>query len=80
MPGVLDWQVTQDEPATLALMIVPGTAWRDDSETWMKQTIRDLDARFIVTVATASGLPPRADGRRERVRSSVPLTWNGSAG
>ena len=80
VPGVLDWRVTQDEPATLALTIVPGTAWRDEAETWMKQTIRDLDARFIVTVATASGLPPRADGRRERVRSSVPLTWNGSAG
>ena len=80
VPGVLDWQVTQDEPATLALMIVPGTAWRDEAETWMKQTIRDLDARFIVTVATASGLSPRADGRRERVRSTVPLSWNGSAG
>ena len=80
VPGVLDWRVTQDEPATLALMIVPGTAWRDDAETWMKQTIRDLDPRFIVTVATASALPPRADGRRERVRSTVPLAWNGSAG
>ena len=80
VPGVLDWQVTQDEPATLALMIVPGTAWRDDAETWMKQTIRDLDPRFIVTVATASALPPRPDGRRERVRSNVPLSWNGSAG
>jgi phenylacetate-CoA ligase len=80
IPGVLDWRVTQDEPQGLALMVVPGAAWRDDAETWMKQTIRDLDPRFIVTVATASALPPRPDGRRERVRSNVPLSWNGSAG
>ena len=79
VPGILDWQVTQDEAATLQLLVVPGSAWRDDSETWMKQTIRDLDPRFIVSVATATALPTREDGRRERVRSTVPLSWNGSA-
>jgi phenylacetate-CoA ligase len=78
VPGILDWQVTQDEPANLQLLVVPGAAWRDDSETWMKQTIRDLDPRFIVSVATATALPAREDGRRERVRSTVPLSWNGS--
>jgi hypothetical protein len=44
----------------------------------MKQTIRDLDPRFIVSGATATALPAREDGRRERVRSTVPLSWNGS--
>jgi phenylacetate-coenzyme A ligase PaaK-like adenylate-forming protein len=79
VPGVLDWRVSQTSPAELVLTIVPGVAWRDDSEPILRDAIRELDSTLRVTLEGAESLPARADGRRERVSSSVPLTWNGSA-
>jgi phenylacetate-CoA ligase len=79
VPGVLDWRVTQSSPAELVLTIVPGVAWRDDSEPMLRDAIRELDSTLRVTLEGVESLSARADGRRERVSSSVPLTWNGSA-
>ena len=77
IPGVLDWRVKQDTSADLALSYVPGVAWRDDAEPWIREAITGLDPAFLVTLERADALPTRADGRRERVESRVPLSWNG---
>ncbi len=78
VPGVLDWHVAQPAPAELALTLVRDGAWREEAEPWLKNTLRDLDPAFKVRLDSAESLPARADGRRERVASSVPLSWAGS--
>ncbi|MEP7028170.1 MAG: hypothetical protein ABI960_06205, partial [Candidatus Eisenbacteria bacterium] len=80
IPGVLDWRVTQDAPTELVLSYVPGVAWRDDAEPWIREAIAGLDPEFTVRIERAESLSARADGRRERVSSRVPLAWNGGAG
>ncbi len=77
IPGVLDWRVAQDTPADLALSYVPGVAWREDAEPWIKEAIAELDSAFTVRLERADALSVRADGRRERVHSVVPLSWTG---
>ena len=77
IPGVLDWRVRQDTSSDLTLLYVPGVAWRDDAEPWIHEAIAGLDPKFHVMIERAETLPARADGRRERVVSRVPLSWNG---
>jgi hypothetical protein len=79
IPGVLDWRVRQDTASDLALLYVPGVAWRDDAEPWIHEAIAGLDPMFHVTLERSDSLPARADGRRERVVSRVPLSWNGDS-
>jgi len=73
--GVLDWRVTQESSAALTVTIVPGVAWRDEAAEWIVDGLRGTDPAFTVVIERADALPTRADGRRVRVRSTMPLAW-----
>jgi len=74
--GVLDWRVQQDAPPMVTVQVVPGVAWQDEAAQWITDALHGVDPLLEVTVERVAALPARPDGRRVRVRSSVPLAWS----
>ncbi len=74
--GVLDWRVRQEGPSTVTVQVVPGVAWRDEAGHWIEDVLHGVDPLLEVTVERVPALAARADGRRVRVESSVPLAWS----